>query len=486
MKFIVEPWTHQREALAKAMQCKNFAFFMEMGTGKTKVTIETLRMRYAQENRVMRTLILCPPVMVETWRREIGVHSKCAAHVLPLVGTGKAREIKLAGVVKNKEPKILVTNYESLSMKEVYSKLLEYKPEILVCDESQRLKNYKSIRTRLTITLADAARHRYLLSGTPILNNPMDIFAQYRVLDGGDTFGTNFFSFRARYFVDKNAGMPTQKYFPNWQPLPGIAEVFSEAIYKKAVRYLKKDCLDLPPLIKKRVVVELNREQRRMYDEMGRDFITYLGTEACVASIALTKGLRLQQIVSGFYKTDEGKEVSYGAHPRLEALSDLLETITTGAKVIVWAMFQENYNAIGNVCRELGLTPAFLYGGMTDKSRTENIDKFQTDPTCRVMIANQQAGGVGVTLTAASYSIFFSRSFSLEADLQAEARNHRGGSEVHDKVTRIDLVAQDTIDEIILDALERKENLANNILRLRDVFGLGKPSESSTAKYSLR
>lgn len=467
LKEIIKLWTHQREALTLAMDKKDFALFMEMGTGKTAVQINILRNQFMKNNRLMRTLILCPPVMIETWRREIFKHSTFGEHVTVLTGTGVARARMMLEIIKSGRGAVVVTNYESLQMKDLYAKLLAYNFEILVCDESQKLKNYKAVRTKLATAIADKATHRYLLSGTPITNNPMDIYAQYRILDSGDTFGNNFFAFRGRYFVDKNAGMPIQKYYPDWRPTPGLEKTFNELIYKKAVRYLKKDCLDLPPFVRKQVVVELGKEQGRMYDEMRRDFVTYLDTHACVATLAITKALRMQQVTSGFFKSDTEYLHRFVDNPRIDALRELLETITPSAKVIVWAMFNDNYTAIEGVCKELELVPAFLIGGMTDKSRTESIDKFQNDPACRVMIANQLAGGVGVTLTAASYCIFYSRNFSLEADLQAEARCYRGGSEIHTKVTRIDLVARDTIDEVVLEALLRKENLANNILAIK-------------------
>jgi SNF2 family DNA or RNA helicase len=138
----------------------------------------------------------------------------------------------------------------------------------------------------------------------------------------------------------------------------------------------------------------------------------------------------------------------------------------------VWACFRENYQAIADLLNE-GKNPIeyrLLVGGMTEKDRLKSIEDFQTDPKVRVLVANQSAGGVGVNLTAASSMIYFSRNFSLEADMQSEARNHRGGSEVHDKITRIDLVAPGTIDEVVLDALLRKENLAANILAYKERF----------------
>jgi DNA excision repair protein ERCC-6 len=209
-------------------------------------------------------------------------------------------------------------------------------------------------------------------------------------------------------------------------------------------------------------------DQAKMYRSMEKDFVAYLNGEACIASIALTKALRLQQIACGFFMNDEGEVVRYAKNPRLDALKEVLEQICPGSKAIVWATFRGSYDDIASVCDSLKLSHVSLYGGMSDKQRQESIDSFQTDPNVHVMIANQAAGGTGVNLTAASYSVYFSRSWNLEHDAQSEARCHRGGSEVHEKITRVDLVCPGSIDEEILNALSRKENLANNILKLKD------------------
>lgn len=336
---------------------------------------------------------------------------------------------------------------------------------------SQRVKDAKSKRTKLCIELADITPYKLLLTGTPILNTAMDIWSQFRILDKGETFDRNFYAFRARYFYDRNANMPTSKHFPDWRPLPGLAETFNKLIYAKATRVLKKDCLDLPPLVRQRVEVDLSPEQERMYIAMRDEYVAYMGTKACVASIALTKILRLQQMVSGFWVDDEeDKPRSFKDNPRLIVLKELLRDVAHTSKVIVWASFRHSYIDLIKVCEELEIAHVCLYGGMTDKSRQVSIDSFQTDNKVRVMIANPAAGGVGITLTAASYMIYYSRTFSLEHDLQSEARAHRGGSEIHDKITRIDIVTPGTVDEVILDALERKENLASDILRIKDLL----------------
>lgn len=460
--WLREPWKHQREIWEHAKEQQDYALFWEMGAGKTFETINILRWRYLKAGRIMRTLVICPPIMREAWRREFHQASKVGQFVQVIGGVGKKRALKFT-------PSLLigVTNYESLQMKEVYAAIKKWDPEIIVFDEAQRLKNGQAKRTKLAIELADLAKHRYILTGSPILRDAMDIWAQFRVLDGGATFEKNFYVFRAKYFSDKNAGMPKQSYFPNWQLISGVESHFNKLIYAKASRVLKKDCLDLPPLVKKMAFVDLSPKQRAAYDQMKAHFIAYIDSKACVATIALTKALRLQQIVSGHFVDDEGVMHEFEDLPRMAALEEYLDDLVPDHKVVVWAAFRADAERICSLLLDKGIEHRYLVGGMTAKAQQEAIDALQTDPTVRVMVANQQAAGVGITLTAASYAIYYSRNFSLEADLQSEARTHRGGSEIHEKITRIDLVCPETIDETVIQALYRKENLAEAILKIR-------------------
>ncbi len=474
MKYKLQPWQHQLDAIERAKDMDHYGLFFEVGCGKSCAAANLLRYKCYLNKRLLRTLILCPPVVVENWRREMQMHTNISK-VTPLVGAGKKRLETFKNIAFDddgmREGHVFITNYEALSMKDLYWYLNNWLPEVLIVDESHRLKSIKAKRTKLAIQLADKVKYKYLLTGTPILNTPMDLFSQFRVLDGGQTFGKNFFAFRAKYFWDKNANMPAQKYFPDWRPKPNIEAEFNERIYKKATRVLKKDCLDLPPLVKKQVFAEMSSEQARLYKGMKKDFLTFINDKACTASLALTKALRLQQIVSGFIKTAEeegGEEISFDKCPRLDALWDTLEPIL-GKKVIIWAVFRKNYEQILALLDKKKVTgTCLLYGGMTAKKRQESIDLFQEDPEHNIMIAHPGAGGIGINLTAASYSVYYSRNFSLEQDIQSEARNYRGGSQIHDKITRIDLVTPGTIDEIILDALKKKVNLAEDILALKD------------------
>ena len=186
--------------------------------------------------------------------------------------------------------------------------------------------------------------------------------------------------------------------------------------------------------------------------------------QAVIAQLAVTKALRLQQILTGFAKTDEGDIYEIKKVPRLDACKDILEEVTPNHKVIVWCSFVHNYKQLEKVCKELGIKYALLTGQQNAQEKQDAVDTFETEDSCRVIIANRRAGGIGINLVAASYSIVYSRNFSLGEEKQSEARNYRGGSEKHSSITKIDLVSPGTIDEQVLAALQGKTEIATKII----------------------
>jgi SNF2 family DNA or RNA helicase len=468
MEYHVKPWAHQLEAIDKSKSIKDMALFWEMGTGKTATTVNILRHKYQEAGGVLRTLILSPIVVLENWKEEFIRHAQLAPNnILVLDGSGHKKTDQIMSAIG--EGKIIIANYEVMQNEKILAALFKFSPEIMVCDESQRLKSTSSKRAKNVYELSKVCRWRYLLSGTPILNTPMDIFQQFKILDGGETFGSNFFAFRATFFEDKNVFMPKHKHFPDWRPKPGAIDGIAQLIARKALRATKEQCLDLPPFVRENLYVEMGTDQKRAYKEMKNDFIAFIKAKeeggesrAAIANLAITKALRLQQIVSGFVTTDDGTLVQFEDVPRLKALSELLEDLCVDNKVIIWAVFKENYKAIRAVCEEFKLKYVELHGEVKDKQK--NIEAFRQDKDVKVIIANPMSAGLGVNLIEASYSVYFSKSFSLEQDIQSEARNHRGGSEIHKKITRIDLICKDTIDEQVTTALAKKENVAEHIL----------------------
>lgn len=475
-------WQHQATAISEAKDRDYYGLWAEPGTGKSRTVLEIIRGKFADNKQILPTLIFCPSVVVPNWRSEILKYTKIKDEkIILLQGSQKDRIKKF----QSSDPySIFVTNFEALAVMPDLIDLIEKSFKELTChkvligDEIHKLKDSTSKRTRRAITLSQIFKYRFVLTGTPILNDLMDIYAQFKILDQGKNFGHNFFSFRARFFEDKNRFMPAHVKFPNWQPVQGAGDAIKKIVHENGMIAKKSECLDLPPLLKKIVEVEMGAEQKRLYDAMKKDFIASFDlknsdskettTKYSIAELAITKALRLNQICSGHIKLEgadgeDGIVVNLKENLRKKALKDILEDIAPYHKVIVWAVFKANYDDIKEVCRDLKLGTVELTGQTKDK-QTE-IDKFQNDKNVRVLIGNPSSGGIGVNLTAASYMIYYSRGFSLEHDIQSEARNYRGGSEQHQSITRIDLVCKGTIDELVLESLSQKQQLSDKILR---------------------
>lgn len=461
-----ELWEHQKAAIAAAKDKDYFAFLFDCGVGKTATCIHVLRSKYAAAEKLLPTLIVAPVIVLENWKQEWAKFSLVPSEkICCLLGTAELRLTQFERYRKMfGSGFIVIVNYEILvSSEKLFKELLAWKPECLVIDESQRIKTPSSKRTKAVVKLAEGARFRYLLSGTPILNSPLDIFSQWLALDLGKAFGRNYFIFRAKYFFDKNAHL-RRSGFPCWQIRPDSQQEINDLITPSMLRARKEDCLDLPPLVKQRILIDLSPDQRRHYNSMRDHLITYLKSSAVKADIALTKMLRLLQIATGFM-ADENQEIhNFENTPRLKALEELLEDLTPNHKVIVWSIFKQNYTQIRDVCKKLGVGYVEGHGEVSAQNKFRNVDTFNTHEKCRVFICHPASVGVGINLCQSDISIVYSRSWSLEQDVQSEARNHRAGSEIFQKITKIDLCAKDTLEEMILQILERKITDANSII----------------------
>lgn len=467
MQYKVPPFQHQLNAIERSKEMRDLALFWEMGTGKTAAVIHILRAKFNERKTLRRTLILAPLVTLKNWKEEFKKHSNIDTQdVVVLSGTGKKKTQEIMRY--HAANKILILNYEALINGEIQRLILEWRPSILVCDESHLCKNYNSKRSKIVAQIADKCEHRYLLTGTPILNSPLDLYMQFRILDKGELFGENYFAYRARYFYDANAGWAHKhNHFPNWQPRIEKFDELNTLIYTKAIRVIKAECLDLPPLITQNIEVELSPEQKRLYKEMERDFVTYaLDEKACVATTALTKALRLMQIVSGHVVVDKGELIELAETPREKVTRELLQELVPSHKVILWCAFVNDYRRLERICQDLNIKYCMLTGEQSQAQKDQAMDEFRLNSEVYVMIANRRAGGIGVNLVEASYSIVYSRNFSLGDELQSEARNYRSGSEMHEKITKINLVAANTIDALCLNRLQSKEDVAKSVIDL--------------------
>ncbi len=479
MEFLLKPFGHQIEALERAQKSDCFALYWEPGTGKSKGVIEILRWQFKRHKRMMRTLILTPSSTIYNWKDEFLKNSKVSPNDIVLLNQksskAKAQTMMNWCSVDNElvGRKIIVTNYETMINDDMCELFKQWKPEVLICDEVHACKNRTAKRTKRVIELSKVANLRYILTGTPILKNIEDIFSQFLILDRGLTFGKNFNVFRQKYMRDANSSFANStNYFPKWETREETYDELSDLIYRKAMRVLKSECLDLPPYLVQNHDVELSVQQAKLYKEMARDLLTFVESsdgsqpKAVVANIAVVKALRLQQIVSGFVKSEDGEIVQIADNPRAKLCKQLLDDLVGEHKVIVWCSFKENYKAVARICEELGVSHCFITGDQNAQEKRASEMSFQNDPTVRVMIANRSAGGVGINLTAASYSIVYSRNFSLGEEIQSDARNYRAGSEKHAAITKINLIARGTIEEDVIQALENKQDISKKVIDL--------------------
>lgn len=437
---------------------KGIALFHEQGTGKTITAIECA----STIPHTARILVICPSVTVVNWSREIAKY--LGEPVCPLVGTGKQR-VKLFDSTK---AHYIICNYESQRIKPLWDAIKATSWDCIILDESHRIKNPTSNITKEVMSLCADTPYVLALSGTPILTSPLDAFYQLKVLEPPDkslpgSVGHNYYGYRARYFYNNNSGNPFVS-FPKWCIRPGAEKDIAKIIDNRSYRVMKSECLDLPPLLRQTMLVGLTAEMEKGYRELEKHFVATCHGLTVVTDLVLTKMLRLLQMLSGIISN--GEETRLVETQKHEALRELLPNLVTNHKIIIWANFRPAINSIFELAKEFVAFPLIISGGQSPTDRQKVIDSFQNDDMARVLIANQAAGGIGINLTAASYMIYFSKGYSLEHDLQSEARCHRGGSEVHQKITRIDLVTEGTIEEKVNEALANKLSMSELLLNI--------------------
>lgn len=459
-------YKHQKEIVDMSLLQDEIALFHGLGSGKTRSVIESLRAIFNLQRHTYKVLILGVPAVIYNWKNEIIKFSNIPEKSIYVCASGTNRDKKLKKAIDS-GAQIITINYEALLSEKIFQVLQEWGPQILVCDEVHQCKNPSAKRSKKVFELSKGTFKRFILTGTPILRNMMDIFMQFKILDGGKTFGHNYFSFRAKYFVDKNAawsGRPN--HFPEWIPRADTQEELMRKIKQRAHVVETKDCIDLPPYIDTIEHVEMGKNQKIAYEQMRDYLMTFLEEnmdKPAVATIAPVKALRLLQIVSGHVAQDDGKIVTF-ENPKLERLMELLEDIVPENKVIIWTEFKHDISAISTELKAKGYSFVTVSGEQTTQEKQKAVDDFQNDPSVHIFLGNAQAGGTGITLTRAKYSIRYSRSFNLGNFLQSTARNYRGGSQEHDSIININLSMKDTIDEKVALALMSKEEIGKNMV----------------------
>jgi len=467
-KFKTKPFEHQKDALKKCWNKKAFAIFAEMGTGKTKIALDNACILY-NKGQIDRLLVVAPKGTYMNWvDQEIPVHvpdyiEKDVLAWKPNITEKYELQLKAIRNPENFKLKIFVMNVESLSTKKgcYYAKLFLSSKAMMIIDESTTIKNPQAKRTKNILELSKEAPYKRILTGSPVTQSPMDLWSQMDFLEPEILGQQSFYAFRTKYavLITASAAGGTHKFqkIVKFKNLKELGKLVSPHSY----RILKKDCLDLPDKIFTKRIIELSDEQKKAYSEMKTSAITILKGEAATAVNVLTQLIKLHQITCGHMKTDSG-DITNLKNSRLDELMQILGE-TTG-KAIIWANYIHDINTIESaIKKEFGLDSYCTYYGATkQEDRQACINKFQdeTNPV-RFFIGNTQTGGYGITLTQASTVIYYSNNYDLEKRIQSEDRAHRIGQK--NPVLYVDLVAKETVDEKIIQALRNKVNIASEI-----------------------
>jgi len=471
-KFKTKPYKHQITALEKSWNKETYAYFMEMGTGKTKVLIDNMSMLY-DKGKIDGALIIAPKGVVKTWyEQELPTHLPNHIEnvtVLWQPNITKKQQEKLESLFEIETAlHILVMNVEAFSTEKGFkfaSKFLNSHKALMAIDESTTIKTPTAKRTKNIISLGKNAKYKRIMTGSPVTKNPLDLYTQCLFLDPFLLDFQSYYAFRNRYAVMKSMHV-RGKTIQVVHAFQNLAEL-SESLKCFSYRVLKEDCLDLPPKNWIKRHIQLSKEQQKVYDQMKKEALATLNGKVTSTMTVITQLMRLQQITCGHFVADDGTTQEIKSN-RITELMNVLDE--TEGKAIIWGHWQKDIkNIVSEIEKIYGPGSVVSYYGLTpQEERQDNIRQFQHDPKCRFMVGTPSTGGYGITLTAANTVIYYSNGYDLEKRLQSEDRAHRIGQKKN--VTYIDIIAEKTVDEKIQESLRKKINIASEVLgeELRD------------------
>jgi len=463
--FKLPPFKHQKEAFSLSGTKPYFGYFMEMGTGKTKVTIDNAALLIS-EGLIDTILIVAPNGVHAQWVNEqIPEHMPAFVNYVSFkyfsgCDKGKKNQEALEAFWESDKIRVLAMNVESFSHDsgvEFASKFIRSGTTLMIVDESSKIKNIGSKRTKNILKLRDMAPFRRALSGTPVTQGVEDLYAQLLFLHEDILGHSSFYTFRNEFCV---MGGYENKEIVGYRNLEGL----QQRLDGHTIRVLKEDCLDLPEKMFVNREVEMTEEQARLYSELKKHFIAEISENQSVeAPLAVVRLLRLQEILSGYTKDETGL-IHEIPNNRIDDLIEVIEEVP--GKVIVWARFKYDAQMIGQRLEKEGIEFALYGGSVPAEKRPAVIQRFREDPKCKVFLTNTQMGGTGLNLTCASTAVYYNLDFNLENFLQSQDRIHRIGAT--QKCTYVLLQARGTLDVKIASALKSKKDLATMVLDIRD------------------
>ena len=463
-KFKSKPFAHQSKALEMSWNKEVFAYFMEMGTGKSKVLIDNIAMLF-NAGKINGALIIAPKGVYKNWF-DSEIPSHMPDYVEKKVGLWRtdpnAKDLKPL-FSTGAELHILIMNVEAFSTKKgvlFAHKFLSCHNALIGIDESTTIKNPNAKRTKSILSLKPLSKFRRILTGSPVTKSPLDLFSQCQFLDSWLLNQSSYYAFRTRYAVCRKINVSGRQV----EIVVGYRNLgeLSEKVKPFSYRVLKDDCLDLPPKTYTKRIIELSDEQKKVYKTMKEKAIAFLNGKMVSTATVITQLMRLHQITCGHFTSDDG-DVQEIKNNRIDQLMEILEEVE--GKAVIWAHYRYDIKKIVEaISKKYGENSVVTYYGDTSTDdRQKAITKIQDkDSSVRFIVGTPQTGGYGITLTGASTMIYYSNGYDLEKRQQSEARIDRIGQEK--PMTYIDIIAEGTVDDKIVQSLRKKVNIATEVM----------------------
>ena len=458
------PRDHQRQAFLLSRDSAAFALLMDMGTGKTKVGLDTAAYLH-RHRKIDVLLIIAPPGVNRQWVTEqIPDHYPDDCDTLVWRPTHpKYYQKQMDAILEpSSRLRVLSMNIEAIRTSKGYKFADRFLRTngvggMMIVDESTIIKNATAAQSKAARNLGLLCKYRRIMTGSPVTRGMEDMFGQFHFLSSSILGLRTMTAFKYSYcYLEPIPGAP--KYATKITGYRNIDQ-FQAKIAGYAFRVLKSECLDLPEKTYMRVEVPLDKAQLSAYEQMRDEFLAELedGTRI-TASIKIANLIKLSQITCGIVRDEKGVPhlVSTTRHKRA---IDLVEQ--NAGQVVLWARFKPDFVALAEELRKRGISFVEYHGDVGSRDREGNKQLF-LDGAARVFLGQPQSGGRGLNLQCADTSIYFSNSYDADQRWQSEDRIHRDG-QLSDKCLYLDIVAPGTLDSPVLDSLQIKKDIADAV-----------------------
>lgn len=455
-EFKFTPYKHQNVGFQFMRACGRGAIFGDCGIGKTAIVASYLDYlvhegKITEENPA---LIVCPiSIIYQAWIKDTQKFTSIEPVSIYEPSSYKAKQ-KREKRLETPSP-VYITSFSLLQIMEKEFRKKKFK--FIAVDESSKIKNSQSKTFKALLNVSWKSEWRYVMSGTPAPNGPIDLWSQFFFLDDGMTLEPSLVDFRHEYY--KQIAVPGRgAHVGFWVPKRGIEPKINKQIEKRSIRFKSSDCLDLPPRTFMVRELEMTKEQQKAYDEMSQNLFTEVDGSSITARVAVSKLMKLREVTGGFIIDDSRIEKPFKKNPKLLELDSLLEEALgdSSSKALVWAQYKwEIRTLLHRYRKKYGARG--LYGDISQPEKDKNVDVFLDSPSCRLLVCHPKSAAHGLTLTSASYSVYYSLSHDFEEYYQSSMRIHRPGQKR--PTFYYFLTAKGSIDESLLKCIQDKKNV---------------------------